>query len=316
MPATGALTARFGCRRVIWTAGLLVATSLPFLATGASAPGVATALFAFGAGLGALDVSINVQAVIVERAAGRPIMSGFHAQFSLGGLAGAAGMTGLLWTGLPPLLAALGVAVVIAGILVVFGEHLLPYGGDEEAPVFALPRGVVLGIGAVCFIVFLAEGAMLDWSAVVMTSLHGVAPSRAGLGYAAFAVAMAAGRFGGDRVVHALGGRRVLALGALCAACGLALSVLSPSWVAALLGFGMVGLGCSNIVPILFSLLGRQTVMPSNLAVAAASTLGFSGILTGPALIGFAAEISSLPIAFLGVSATLLIVAASSRIAA
>ncbi len=180
---------------------------------------------------------------------------------------------------------------------------------------FALPRGPVLLIGGLCFVVFLAEGAMLDWSAVVLTSLRGVDPSRAGLGYAAFGAAMAAGRLSGDRVVRTLGGRLILAVGGVCAASGLTVAALAPSWVAALLGFGMVGLGCSNVVPVLYSALGRQRAMPANLAVAAVTTLGFSGILTGPALIGFVAHATSLPVALLCVAALLLGVSANSRAA-
>ena len=316
MPPAGVLAAQFGCRRVIRTAGLLIAASLPFLATLASAPWLAVALFVFGAGFGALGVAINVQAVIVEAAADRALMSGFHALFSVGGIVGSGGVSGLLWSGLSPLAAALCVAVAMLGLLLGFGSRLLPYGGDEGAPLFALPRGAVLIIGALCFIVFLAEGAMLDWSAVILTSLHRMAPSRAGLGYAVFAIAMTVGRLSGDGIVRMLGGRRIVVLGGCCAASGLAVAVLAPSWIAALLGFGMVGLGSSNIVPILYSALGRQRVMPANLAVAAATTLGFSGILTGPALIGFVAHGTSLPTAFLGVAAMLLVVAASARIVA
>lgn len=315
MPLSGALTAQFGCRRVIWAASLLMAASLPFLGTAASALPLAAALLAFGAGFGAVGVAINVQAVIVEAAAGRAVMSGFHGLFSLGGIAGAGMVSGLLWAGLSPLMAALCVAAVILGLLLAFGVHLLPYGGDEGAPSFALPRGPVLLIGGLCFVVFLAEGAMLDWSAVALTSLQGVDPSRAGLGYAAFGAAMAAGRLSGDRVVRALGGRLILAVGGVCAASGLAVAALAPSWAAALLGFGMVGLGCSNVVPVLYSALGRQRAMPSNLAVAAVTTLGFSGILTGPALIGLVAHASSLPVALLCVAALLLGVAANSRAA-
>jgi hypothetical protein len=128
-------------------------------------------------------------------------------------------------------------------------------------------------------------------------------------------LAMAVGRLGGDRIVRAFGGRSVLAVGGSCAASGLALAVLAPSWPGALVGFGMVGLGSSNIVPVLYSALGRQTVMAPNLAVAAVTTLGFTGILTGPALIGFVAHMANLPAAFLGVAAMLMVVAASARTA-
>ena len=126
MPLAGALAARLGCRRVIWAAGLLVAVALPFLATAESAALLGTALFVFGAGFGGLGVAINVQAVIVEKAAGRPLMSGFHALFSVGGIVGSGGVSALLWAGLSPLAATLCAAALILGLLLAFGADLLP----------------------------------------------------------------------------------------------------------------------------------------------------------------------------------------------
>ena len=312
MPLAGALAARFGCRRVIWAASLIICGALPLLATASSVPLLAAALMLFGVGVGTVDVAINVQAVIVERAASRAMMSGFHGLFSVGGIAGAAGVGAVLWASGSPLLATLCVAAVIVAALLAFGRALLSYGGDKDGPVFALPRGPVLLIGGLCFISFLAEGSMLDWSALILTALHGVAPVRSGLGYVVFSVAMTAGRLSGDRIVHALGRRMVLLCGGSCAAAGMVLAVLAPSWLSALAGFALVGLGASNIVPVLYSALGRQRAMPANLAVAAVTTLGYSGILAGPAGIGFVAHAASLPTAFLGVAALLLIVAACS----
>ena len=315
MPAAGALTARFGCRLVITAASLLLAATLPLLATLANGPLMALTLAAFGAGFGALAVSINVLAVIVEKQAQRPLMSGFHALFSIGGLAGAGAMTALLWAGLPPFPSALCATLLILAVLAAFARDLLPAAGQAGAPIFALPKGPVLAIGALCFIVFLAEGAMLDWSAVLMSALHGVPPARAGLGYAAFAIAMATGRLLGDRIVAAVGGPAILTAGGLAAATGMAVVAVIPSPPAALAGFAMIGLGSSNIVPVLFTAAGRQPVMPAHLAVAAVSTIGFSGILTGPALIGLAAHLTSLSCAFLLVASLLLAVPATARIA-
>ena len=120
------------------------------------------------------------------------------------------------------------------------------------------------------------------------------------------------GRLSGDRVVHALGGRMVLLFGGSCAAGGVALAVLAPAWSSALAGFALVGLGAANIVPVLFSAVGRQHAMPANLAIGAVTTLGYAGILAGPAGIGFVAHAAGLPTAFLGVAALLLVVAACS----
>ena len=315
MPLAGALAARFGCRRTIWAASLLICMSLPFLAIAPSIPALIIALLVFGAGIGTVDVVVNIQAVIVEKSSGRAMMSGFHGLWSVGGFVGAGAVSGLLGIGVSPLMAVLCVIVVIVGLLLVFGKNLLPYGSEEkDAPLFVLPKGIVLFIGFLCFIVFLAEGSMLDWSAVFLTSLRGVDFSQAGLGYFIFSVAMTIGRLSGDRIIQVLGGKKILLLGGICAASGIIIAILIPTWIASLVGFGLVGLGLSNIVPVLYSVLGRQQVMPANLAVSAVTTLGYSGILAGPALIGFVAHTISLSFAFLGIAAMLFIVAASSYV--
>ena len=313
MPLAGASAVRFGCRRVMVAASLAIAVALPFLAALSALPALVAALMLFGAGLGAVEVAMNIQAIIVERASGRSMMSGFHGLFSLGGIAGAGGMAALLSAGASPLVAALCVSLGIVAALGVSAKHFLPYGARKEGPAFAVPRGVVLLIGALAFVLFLAEGAVLDWSAVFLTSVRHMDASYAGLGYAAFAATMTAGRLAGDRIVDRLGPRRVVLTGGLCAAAGFVASVAAPSWEGTLGGYALVGVGCANIVPVLFSAVGRQTAMPENVAVPAITTLGYAGILAGPAGIGFIAHLTSLPTAFLVLAAMLAAVALSSR---
>mgnify|MGYP001241876839 FL=1 len=315
MPLTGILAARFGCRRVIWCATVVICLALPFLALASTVPSLAVVLLVFGAGIGTVDVTVNIQAVIVEKAARRAMMSGFHGLFSVGGIVGSGGVSAFLWAGTTPFVAMIGVVVLILVSLFAFGRALLPYGSERDAPLFVVPRGFVLFLGVLSLICFLAEGAILDWGAVFLTSVREVAPAQAGWGFAVFSIAMTICRLTGDRIVQALGGFRVILFGGICAAAGLAVVVLAPSWLVALIGFGMVGLGASNIVPVLFSTAGRQTVMPPNLAIAAITFLGYTGILLGPALIGFVAEAFSLSVALLGVAALLLFVAASARAA-
>jgi len=154
---------------------------------------------------------------------------------------------------------------------------------------------------------------MLDWSAVFLTSVRGVDPSQAGLGYTAFAATMTLGRLTGDWIVPRLGHQRVILFGGLLAGGGLALATLVPHWFAGLAGYALVGAGCSNIVPVLYTAVGRQKTMPENVAVPAISTLGYAGILAGPAVIGFAAHATSLSVAFLGLAGLLVAVALSGR---
>ena len=314
MPIAGLLATRFGCRRVTIGGTLLICLALPLLATAGSIPLLIATLFVFGAGLGIVDSTVNLQAVIVERASGRNMMSGFHGMFSVGGIAGAAGVSALLALGLTPLWAIVVVIVLTLAALLKAAPHMLAYGSESTGPAFAVPHGVVLFIGLLCFTVFLAEGAMLDWSAVFLTTEKQIGEAYAGLGYAAFALTMTAGRLTGDTIVRRLGARRVIVLGGLFAAAGLALATLAPGWEVALAGYALVGIGCSNIVPVLYTAVGKQTVMPENIAVPAITTLGYAGILAGPAAIGFVAHASSLSIAFLLIAAMLVAVAISGRI--
>jgi predicted MFS family arabinose efflux permease len=318
MPVTGALTSRYGCRPVVLLSGALVCAVLPFLAIAPSPLLLGVTLFLFGATIGALDVAINVQAVQVEKESGGALMSGFHGMFSVGGIAGAGGMAALLWAGMDTLMAAILVAAIAAAALAVAAPNLLPAAATqsdakEDQRLFVVPRGAVAVIGLLCFACFMAEGAVLDWSALLLTTATGIRADQGGLGYAAFAVAMTLGRFTGDKIVARFGRQRVLLAGGLCAAAGFFTAVAAPTPAVALLGFVLIGLGASNIVPILFTAAGNQHDMPAGLAVGAITTIGYAGILAGPALIGFIAHASSLQMAFAGLGCAMLLVAASSR---
>ena len=227
MPMAGMLSTRFGCRRVAVGGTLLICAALPLLATVSAVPALMAALFMFGAGLGTVDSTVNLQAVIVERASGKTMMSGFHGLFSLGGIVGAAGVSALLGLGISPLGATLVVVLVLIAALFKAAPHMLPYGSESSGPAFAVPHGIVLFIGGMCFIVFLAEGAALDWSAVFLVQERGIATAYAGLGYAAFALTMTVGRLTGDTLVHRLGATRVIVCGGLLAAGGLFLATFA-----------------------------------------------------------------------------------------
>ena len=313
MPLAGFLTSRVGCRRVLILSVLVACATLPMLAEVSSLFWLGLALFFFGAGIGSLDCAMNIQAIILERSSGRKMMSGFHGLFSLGGVVGAGGVSGLLSMGMSPWNATLTVVATIVVLLALSAPYFLPYGGRSSGPAFALARGGVLFIGVLCFILFLTEGAVLDWSAVFLADVRGMSPSQAGFGYAAFAATMTVGRLTGDRFVGRFGPWVTVIGGSLVAAAGLALATLIPSWPVALLGYALVGAGCSNIVPVLFSLAGKQDEMPESIAVPAITTMGYAGVLLGPALIGFVAHATNLATALMILAAMLLGVAASAR---
>ncbi len=314
MPLAGAAVTRFGLRPVLFAGTAAIGLPLPVLATVASPAVLGPALLLFGAGMGAVDCAMNIQAIAIERAAGRPMMSGFHGLYSLGSLVGALAAGLLLGVGLGVEGMALAAAGTVALLCALATPGMLARAGTAGGPAFAIPRGVVLLIGLLCCIVFLTEGSVLDWSAVFLVQDRGVDLARATLGYAAFSVTMTAGRLTGDRIVARLGPARILVVGALLAAAGLALATLVPAWSAALAGYALVGAGCANIVPVLFTAAGRQTAMPTSVAVPAVTTFGYAGVLAGPAVIGFIAEGTSLPTAFLVVAAALVGVAAAGRV--
>ena len=313
MPFAGYLTAHYGCRPVVIWATIVLCAVLALLSTVAWLPGLVIAVTLFGASMGMLDCAMNIQSVIVEKNSGQALQSGFHGLYSVGGIVGAGAMTALLTLGLDPLIAALCIVATVLGSLYKAAPALLTYGTERGGPLFAVPRGIVLLLGTLCFIVFLTEGAMLDWSAVFLVSNRGLEPSIAGLGYASFAAAMTVGRLTGDAIVSKLGGVRVVALGGLCAAAGMIVSLGIDGWPASLIGYALVGAGCSNIVPVLFTAVGRQQRMPQAVAIPAVISMGYAGILIGPVCIGAIAHLSTLSFAMGCLIVLLVFVSATAR---
>ena len=272
-----------------------------------------SAVFLFGAAGGMMDVSMNAQAVAVEGRGDRPVMSSIHGVWSLGGLIGVVAVAAMLRAGLPPLAAAMLVSLCALLLLLTQHRSLLGKAGDrpgEDRRGFVLPRGRVLGIGALAMIAFLAEGSVLDWGGILLHEAHGVELALAGLGYGAFSIAMAAARLSGDALTKRLGPAAMLRGGAFLAAAGFLAAILLPGGWSAMAAFFLIGLGLGNAVPLLISAAGRVPGVAPGTALAAVATLGYSGLLAGPAAIGFLAEAVGLPVAFAGVGLLVLLVAA------
>ncbi len=295
MPISGMLSSKYGCRRVltvcctffaIFILGILLVDNL-YLA--------AIILFLFGSVIGSTDVVMNIAAILVENASGKRIMSGMHAFYSIGGFVGA-GLYGFLTgiIGTTSLQSTLISISIMLAIVLVFAHHLSEEGGGGDGKIIALPHGIVIAVGAVCFIAFLVEGATMDWSGVYLTSTLHWDMSLAGMGFTIFSLAMLLMRLLGDRTVEKLGAKTVVVGGSLISAAGFFAIILSDSVYAIYMGFFAIGMGCANIVPVLFTLLGKQHVMPIGDAVTASSTMGYLGILIGPAIIGFVSHATSL----------------------
>lgn len=314
MPLSGAAAVRFGCRRTLTVAAAGFALLLLALCQVESMVLAALLLLVFGAMMGCIDVVVNIQAVLVEKAAKRRLMSGMHALWSVGGFAGA-GLFGI-WVGtlgLTPFASTCIAAGIMLATLAFFAGHLLPFGGESSGTMVAIPRGVVVFVGIVACIAFLVEGAVMDWSGVFLTTIRGFDMALAGMGFTVFSAAMLIMRLLGDATVQKLGQKFVVLGGSLLAFLGFLLVIFAPGSLLLYIGFFAIGIGSANIVPVFFSLLGKQQDMPISMAVPAVSTLGYLGILMGPAAIGFLAHQTSLYAAF-GLLAAL--VAAQAAVAA
>ena len=298
MPLSGALAMRLGCRRVVMMASILFAAILLLVSCVDALSLAVPIVLIFGAVMGCIDVVVNIVAVLVEKGIGRRIMSGMHAFWSLGGFVGA-GLYGV-WVGLLGLTPFQSTAIAAGLILLltaVFGRHLIPYGGGGGA-LLALPRGIIVFVGMTAFIAFLSEGAVMDWGGVYLTTVRGMDLALAGTGYSVFSAAMLTMRFLGDCVVQRIGALPVAVGGALLAFGGILLVMFAPVDALLYVGFFAIGIGSANIVPVFFSLMGRQNVMPVSAAVSAVSTMGYLGILAGPAAIGFVSSLTTLQTAF------------------
>jgi hypothetical protein len=262
-----------------------------------------------------LDVAINDEASAIERQAGRPLMSGFHGLFSLGGMAGAASWSLLAGAGVAPSTHLAGTTLTLAAVALAARHFMLRQvrgRGDGPSPL-SLPRGPLALLGLLAGMGLVAEGAMYDWSVLYLRQDVGSPARIASLGYACFSAAMAAGRFGGDWVRARMAPVTLLRLGGLLGAAGMALALAVPHPAAVLAGFALVGLGFANIVPVLFSVAGQLPGIAPAHGIAAVSSVGYAGMMVGPPLIGFVAEARSLTAGLCVVIVFALVVAACSR---
>ncbi|WP_433518547.1 MFS transporter [Nonomuraea sp. CA-143628] len=298
MQAVGRLVDRYGSSRVMIPAALLQGVVLVLPAYAANLGTLAAALFGFGVVHGVLDVSMNANAVEVERAWGRPIMSSFHAVFSIGGFAGAAAGGLFAHLALSPAVTFLSVGAVIALLAAWAAAWALR---SRPAPVIStdgvrpgLPKGILF-LGVLAFCCLVGEGAAADWSSVYLREDLAASAGFAAAGYAAFSIMMTAGRLAGDRLAARFGPVALVRGCGLLAAAGLGLALTIGHPVAAVAGFGCFGAGLSCIVPQVFSAAGHRDPAFAGRALARVASIGYLGFLSGPVLIGGIAELSGLP---------------------
>lgn len=312
MPFVAKLVSKVGCRAAMRTAVVGAMLCLLALSTVSNFTALVCFLLAFGAFMGTADVTMNLQGSMVERGLGRSMMSGFHGLFSVGNIFSALVISGLLWCGLTPWASVAVLTGLVVLLLLTAGRRMLPYGEGGGSSMYVRPTPFVLMVGLLCLIAFLVEGSMLDWSAVFLTTVRGMDINHAGIGYALFSVTMAVGRLSGDWLVPKLTERVVLVGGSCLALLGMLISVMVDNQIATIAGFVLVGAGIANLVPVYCSAVGRQGAMPIALALSTVNAIGYLGILMGPAIIGFAAHLTSLSMALTLTGCMLLFVMVSA----
>ena len=298
MPFSGWVINRWGVGLVtaLSALGFCLAIILPFLAN--TMYGLTAALVAVGIANGLMDVSMNAAAATVEESDGIKFWSACHGMWSLGGMVGAA-LAGAISQWIPPATYVMGLSTLLILYNGLASRTILlrlPHHHEESASMMARPNRALLGLIFIALCVMLGEGAIADWSAIYLQRYLGATTATAGLGYAAFSLAMAAGRFTGDPLKLRFGGRALVQTGCLLSTAGLLLAIGVPQREIAILGFTLVGVGLSNIVPIAFSAGSKVEGVAPGAGIATVSFFAYGGFLFGPPLIGAIAQATSLTI--------------------
>jgi MFS family permease len=312
MWVSGWLMSRYGSRKIAILSGVLFPLCLIWPGIAANFWSLAISLLLLGAGTGLMDIAMNSQAASYESLIGKPVMSSFHAWWSLscwcGSLCGSAFLAAPAWTWLHlPLIAAVGVVLTLfarAGLLRTENTK-------SCAPVLSFPRGILAVFGVLCLLVTMTEGAVADWAGVHLRVTYHVTEYITAFGYNAFSLCMMIGRFAGDSLAKNFG-RRTVIIGsaAICGVC-LAVASLAPTPWIAIAGFGLSGFGIANLVPLLFSLAALRAEGEIEQATSSVFATGYLGFLIGPPLVGFISSRTTLPIALLSLVAGLVVVAAT-----
>ncbi|MCA0341690.1 MAG: MFS transporter [Proteobacteria bacterium] len=317
MPLAGWMIARHGSKATLSVIAIACSLGLAIVVASPNVIVAAAALAIFGAVFGGMDVTMNANAVAVERRLGRAIMSSSHGFWSLGGFVG--GLTGGF---VIQQVGAMGHALIVCAIALAMVLAALPSVIDDDRPqahervAHSFPRSVTLYVlGFIALFSMIPEGAVVDWAALYLAQEHGSTVATAGWGYAAFAGSMALMRFAGDRIRDRFGGVATLRVSALISAAGMFAAAFAPSAPLAIAFFALAGLGIANMVPVVFSAAGNHPGVASGAAMSVVTTIGYSGILIAPSAMGFIGDHVGFVPVFAGVAVMLALVAAVAGVA-
>jgi MFS family permease len=315
MPIAGGFIARMGSQRVVKVTAVILSPLLLLLTLTPNLWTAVPAMFLLGGFVGAMDVAMNANAVEVEKSMRRAIMSSCHAYWSLGGLIGSAS-GGLIMAYLGVLPHAIFITVACLLVLAIAWPMILadqphPDAAKEKLRLPLTPLPWIIGIIALFSMV--PEGTVLDWGALYLRDELGASVALSGFGFAAFSATMAVMRFAGDHVRDRFGAVRTLRVCTLTALVGLVMAGLAPNAIVAIIGFALAGIGISNMVPIAFSAAGNMPGLAPGIGLSVATTMGYSGMLFAPSLIGFVAEHTGFAIVFACVPVLFIVVLLFSR---
>lgn len=310
---TGLTAAKIGCRKTVILSTSLIIICLLVLSVSGSIFIMSVFMFLFGVGLGMLDVTLNIQGALVEEGMKKHLMAGFHSMYSFGVFFGI-----LIVTYLLKHFTHITAVYIITGLiflLLVFSiPALLNYGGEVPQKLFIKPTRILFILGMICFIAFVAEGVILDWSALFMREVRKIEPQYAGYSFSLFYITMGVFRLLGDKIADKFSIKNILFASSLTAVAGILIMLYIPYNWASFLGFTLAGAGLANMVPVTISASGRyKGNMPLSIAVSAVATIGYFGTLFGPSVMGFVSEMTNLTTAFTLIAASILVIAFLSK---
>ena len=301
LPFAGWLIAKVGSRKATILSSILYSISLVLIGISASANQVAGSLLLFGFFANVFNISMNTQAVEVEELYKKRLMATFHGLWSLAGFTGAAIGAWMIGKSVLPAYHFTLIAIIVLAFISIFASRLVRSDEikNERRSFLALPDKPMLVLGVIAFCSMIVEGAMFDWSGIYFAEVVDVEDNLAGLGYTIFMIAMASMRFLADGIAARFGLKRILQVSGMLMVAGLLLAVIQPQLVFAVIGFLLIGMGVSSVVPMVYSASGKSKTMAAGTALTAVSSLGFVGFLIGPPTMGFIAGAITLRGAFL-----------------
>lgn len=299
LPFSGWIITKIGSRRLLIIALTLYGLTLVTLGLAQNSIQLICCLWFYGFSSNAVNISVNTQAVAAEQLYNKPIMATFHGLWSLAGFTGAGIGTFMIAKGIDPFHHFAIIAGIIILSILLAARSLKDDKTASSGPIFVMPDSSLIKLGVIAFCSMICEGAMFDWSTIYFRDI--VHPDKAliGAGYACFMGAMASGRFIADWFVHRFGLKRILQVSGSLTAIGLLTAVAFPYLGPAIGGFLLVGVGVSSVVPMVYSAAGKSKTMAPGVALAAVSTIGFSGFLVAPSIIGFIAGLATLRASFI-----------------